>query len=567
VIAVEDQIQAVILATGERKKLHPLTDMRPSPMVPVFGRPLLSYAIELCARHGLKSILIPLYHLAGEIEAWFGNGRRWGLTLEYALQRQALGSAGALFRLRYSLDKTFLVLPGDSLLDLDVQSAWEQHRKSGNLLTAVATVCGQDAKRPIGVDRQGRILFSGPNLSSEPVLYDTGAYFCEIELLEYIPPQSHFEIYDDLIPALVSKGVPVGAYLHKGYWNPLETLQGLQTGLEDLLNKECIRKPVEPPGFAGELFRVPGRILEPGIWTGRNTYIHPKAKITPPVWIGENSRIASQVELGPGAIIGANVIVDEGATIRNSSVLDRTYVGRLVDITRRTVDRELVVDNFSGEHLRLRDDLLLGEIDENSLDWKLVLIFEWMLACLLMILGLPLFIATACIALLAAGKLFDPVEVVRTMPLALGGEGQKHRIIRVLNFATARPQQDPNRFGRWLKRWEFYRLPELLSVVRGQITLVGVSMLPPDKTAYLNEPWQTRREDWPVGFTGLWYVREGVSEGLDELVVTDAYYVATRTFINDLGLLLQTPKAWYRRVMQQRRKLQLKTQEQVIDGV
>ena len=564
---MEDQIRAVILATGERKKLHPLTDLRPSPMVPVLSRPVLSYVIELCARHGLKRILLPLYHLAGEIEASFGNGRRWGLTLEYALQRQALGSAGTLSRLRYSLDKPFLVLPGDSLLDLDIQSAWEQHRNTGHMLTVVAAACGQDARRPLGVDRLGRITFTGSNSQREPVLYDTGAYFCEPELLERIPPQSHFEIYDDLLPALVSEGVPVGAYLHKGYWNPLETLQGLQAGLEYLLYDECIGKPDEHPGREAALFKVPGRRLEPGIWAGRNTYIHPDARITPPVWIGENSRIGSQVELGPGAVIGAHVIVDEGATIRQSTVLDRTYVGRLVDITHRTVDRELVVDNSSGEHIRLHDDLLLGEVDDNSLGWKLALVFEWMLACWLMIFGLPLFLATACIALLAAGKLFETVEVVRTMPVHRGGKANQRHIIRVLNFATARPQKDANLFGRWLKRWELYRLPELISVVRGQITLVGVSMLPPDKVARLNEPWQMRREDWPVGFTGLWYVREGLSEGLDELAVADAYYVATRTLVNDLGLILQTPKAWYRRVKQRRRVAQVKTQEQVIDGV
>jgi NDP-sugar pyrophosphorylase family protein len=564
---MEEQIRAVILATGERKKLHPLTDLRPSPMVPVLSRPVLSYAIELCARHGLKRILLPLYHLAGEIEASFGNGRRWGLSLEYALQRQALGSAGALFRLRYSLDKTFLVLPGDSLLNLDIEFAWEQHRQSGHMLTAVVAACGQDAKRPLGVDRRGRITFTGSNSPGEPVLYDTGAYFCQPELLEYIPAQSPTEFYEHLIPMLVNEGVPVGTYLHKGYWNPLETLEGLQAGHEYLLYDEITEKSDRLPRRVGELFRVPGRRLEPGVWTGRNAYIHPKAKIVPPVWIGENSHIGSQVELGPGAIIGANVIVDEGATIRNSTVLERTYVGRLVDITHRTVDRELVVDNFSGEHVRLRDDLLLGEVDDNSFDWRLALIFEWVLACWLMVLGLPLFIATACMALLAAGKLFDTIEVVRTMPLNLGGEFTKHRIVRILNFATARSMKDPNLFGRFLQRWELYRLPELLSVVRGQITLVGVSMLPPEKVALLNEPWQMRREDWPVGFTGLWYVGEGVHEDLDELAISDAYYVATRTFVGDLGFLLQTPKAWYRRVMHPRRVAQMKSQEQVVDGV
>ena len=62
-----DNVQAILLATGETNKLRPLTETVPAPMLPVADRPVMLYAVELLARQGIKQILVSLYHLAGDV--------------------------------------------------------------------------------------------------------------------------------------------------------------------------------------------------------------------------------------------------------------------------------------------------------------------------------------------------------------------------------------------------------------------------------------------------------------------------------------------------------------------
>ncbi len=89
-------LQALLLATGETQKLTPLTESIPSPMVTILNRPVMAYNLELLGRMGFKHIIVCVHSLANRIEKYFGNGQRWGVSLEYIRQRDALGSAGAL---------------------------------------------------------------------------------------------------------------------------------------------------------------------------------------------------------------------------------------------------------------------------------------------------------------------------------------------------------------------------------------------------------------------------------------------------------------------------------------
>ena len=115
-------MQILLLATGETDKLRPLTKNTPAPMLPVANRPAMVYAIEMLARQGIKKIMVSLYHMGGSVEAYFGDGRRWGIEIEYVLQREAWGTAGALKWAEHSLTDTCMVLPADIIIDLDIEA-------------------------------------------------------------------------------------------------------------------------------------------------------------------------------------------------------------------------------------------------------------------------------------------------------------------------------------------------------------------------------------------------------------------------------------------------------------
>jgi lipopolysaccharide/colanic/teichoic acid biosynthesis glycosyltransferase len=117
----------------------------------------------------------------------------------------------------------------------------------------------------------------------------------------------------------------------------------------------------------------------------------------------------------------------------------------------------------------------------------------------------------------------------------------------LLQFRLRRPDGRYALLGRWLERTELYRLPELINVLRGEMDLVGVKPLRAAEVSQLNDDWQQKRHEVAPGFTGMWYHDTYPSSPLDTVIVADVYYVATRSWHEDLRLLLQTPSIWLRR--------------------
>ena len=287
--------------------------------------------------------------------------------------------------------------------------------------------------------------------------------------------------------------------------------------------------------------------MAPGIWVDRNTLIHPNARLTPPVFVGQNCFVGQDVELGPRAMIGSHVIVDDGATVSNSTILDNTYVGRLVNIQHYVVQKGWVCDIQKEECTQIVDRFLLGEAQTIGVENRFHKLFDSLAALVLLLVSLPVTVPLGLVVLLTSGRLFNRIERIGTQKKP---DGEMPRVT-LLRFATRTPHGAYLPLGKWLERLELHRLPELWNVVRGELGLVGVKPLTPAEAEKVVEQWQKKRNEYRVGFTGLWYVQRSNKHDLDDLLVTDAYYVATRNWKQDIKLLLQTPLAWLSSARQQ----------------
>ena len=190
-------MQALLLATGETPKLKPLTDRIPSPMVPIVNRPVMVYNLELLGRMGFKRILISVHSLPDVIEQYFGDGQRWGVSLEYVLQRDALGSAGALRWAKLLLTDHFIVMPADQIADLDLSQAIDQHLTGRAIATAIVQTGSRQAGlfSPIDdLDEPVPGRSSGQPASGVP----TGIYIFHPLVLDSIPAHQPFEIRQHL---------------------------------------------------------------------------------------------------------------------------------------------------------------------------------------------------------------------------------------------------------------------------------------------------------------------------------------------------------------------------------
>jgi MurNAc alpha-1-phosphate uridylyltransferase len=110
---------AMILAAGRGERMRPLTDHTPKPLLPVAGKPLIEHHIDRLVNAGFESIVINHAWLGEQIENTLGNGSRWGITINYSAEGDALETGGGIFRALPLLGQTFLVLNGDIWTDLD----------------------------------------------------------------------------------------------------------------------------------------------------------------------------------------------------------------------------------------------------------------------------------------------------------------------------------------------------------------------------------------------------------------------------------------------------------------
>ena len=129
-------MKTVIIAGGKGTRLKDIAKDIPKPMVPINGKPILEYQIELAKRYGLKDFIILTGHLGEQIEEYFGNGAKWGVQIAYFREPMPLGTAGCVKEIEAQLKDDFLVFYGDTIMDIDLErliTFHKQHQALGSL--------------------------------------------------------------------------------------------------------------------------------------------------------------------------------------------------------------------------------------------------------------------------------------------------------------------------------------------------------------------------------------------------------------------------------------------------
>jgi dTDP-glucose pyrophosphorylase len=208
-------LQAVIMAGGRGKRLDPLTEDVPKPMLQVGGQPLLEIIIGQLRDSGIKQVTITTHHKAEKITGHFGNGEDFGVELSYTEEDQPLGTIGGLGLL--ALPKaTTLVINGDILTRVDFRAMLMFHREHEADMTVA--VRQYDLRVPYGVvECEGATI---KRLSEKPVLncfVNAGIYLLEPSVYRLIPNGQRFDM-TDLIQRLLETHRPVISFPVREYW-------------------------------------------------------------------------------------------------------------------------------------------------------------------------------------------------------------------------------------------------------------------------------------------------------------------------------------------------------------
>ena len=206
----------VLMAGGVGKRLQPLTDDRPKPMLKIGGKPVLETIVENFAGHGFRRFYISVHYKAEMIEEHFGDGSRFGVEIRYLREESPLGTAGALGLLPHRPESSFLVMNGDVLTKANIRQLMNFHADSN----ARGTMCVREYhyQVPYGVIQVEGASLSG--IDEKPVqtfLVNAGIYVLEPEVLSLIPSDRCFDM-TDLFNLLRERRMSVSVFPIREYW-------------------------------------------------------------------------------------------------------------------------------------------------------------------------------------------------------------------------------------------------------------------------------------------------------------------------------------------------------------
>lgn len=128
-------MKTVIMSGGRGTRIAPVASDIPKPMIPIEGKPVLQWELECLRDQGFTDIILTVSYMSQVIMDWFGDGSGLGVHIEYFVEEEPLGNAGALFRLRDRLTEDFLLLNADAVFDVDFGRFVAFHREHGGLAT------------------------------------------------------------------------------------------------------------------------------------------------------------------------------------------------------------------------------------------------------------------------------------------------------------------------------------------------------------------------------------------------------------------------------------------------
>jgi NDP-sugar pyrophosphorylase family protein len=237
--------RAVVLAGGLGTRLQPYTTVLPKPLMPIGDRPVLDIVVRQLRRHGFDRVTIATGHLAELIEAFFGDGSKHGVTIDYFREEEPLGTVGSLGLIDGLDGEDFLVMNGDVLTDIDYAALLAAHRDSG----AAATVAVKH--RTVQIDL-GVLEFDGGDAPDRVTAYvekprleyhaSMGIYCFSPSVLRFIEPGSALD-FPDLVQRLIAAGEIVRGWRSDAYWLDIGRHDDYEQALEEFARMRPVLVP------------------------------------------------------------------------------------------------------------------------------------------------------------------------------------------------------------------------------------------------------------------------------------------------------------------------------------
>ncbi len=306
------RLKAVILAAGEGTRMHPLTYTRPKVMLPIANKPILEHLLIEVSKAGITEFIFIVGYHDEQVRDYFGDGKRWGVSIEYCSQRRQLGTADAIKMVDGLVGGNFLVTNGDVIIGQ--QDISRLSSKNDNTLSIIevedAEGFGVIEARRGKVDRIYEKAVMPPSRMANAGLYlfTSGIFDAISETPKSL--RGEYEITDS-IQLMIDKGQPVSCQ-KIGQWLDFSYPWDLLTASEHLLAM------IEPQNL-GEVEK--NVVLKGVVSIGQNSVVRSGSYIVGPVIIGQNCDIGPNCYIRPSTSIGDNCHIGAAVEVKNSIIM------------------------------------------------------------------------------------------------------------------------------------------------------------------------------------------------------------------------------------------------------
>ena len=296
----------ILLVGGMGTRLKPLTNQTPKPMLPVAGMPVTERQLLAAKKAGMKTVILATSYLSEVFTPYFGDGSKWGMNLLYAVEREPLGTGGAIRNAASLVDladsnEEFVIFNGDVLSGHDIAAQLDFHRRNkADATLHLIEVADARAFGCVPTDSNGKVLDFLEKME-HPITnaINAGCYIFNSSVISQIPKDTVVSIERETFPQLVKSGRPVFGYNEESHWLDI--------------------------GTPAALFQASRDIVGEGFLAGTGSQIGAGSVVTGGTSIGQGSTIGANCRI-TNSIIGDRVDIGDSCTISDSFILHNSQL-------------------------------------------------------------------------------------------------------------------------------------------------------------------------------------------------------------------------------------------------
>ena len=327
----------ILLVGGMGTRLKPLTNQTPKPMLPVGGLPVTEHQILAAKKAGINTVILATSYLSEVFTPYFGDGSKWGMKLLYAVEKEPLGTGGAIRNAAAMVNfadtsEEFVIFNGDVLSKHDIAAQLSFHKERGADATLhLIEVADARAFGCVPTDATGRVTDFLEKMEN-PItnLINAGCYIFKRSIIDQIPANKVVSVERETFPQLLKSGANIRGFIDNSYWLDVGTPQALLTASRDL-----VLGKISSPAVTN---KIGDCVISP------SASVDSTAKISGGSTIGERVKIEGGVEI-IGSIISADTQISANSLISNSILGRAVSVGQSAQIIGSAVaDREKIAE-------------------------------------------------------------------------------------------------------------------------------------------------------------------------------------------------------------------------------